>query len=224
VFCAAYLWACWFAISCLPFAYAVPPTLFIERYTAHLYPAGFVVLAWASIAALPRIKGVRLGSIGLVLWVFLFLPVQLRMIDLGNLEAGRRYDGVRIYFTTFGGDTSSEAPPAERLRFGAASESFIQGMALLRAYQKVTYWGWRTPAEIVGFDHASALKHLPGDLSYDMAADGFDRADYFRGAGYALRVVLPPSRQGYLEGVWEHFPEESAWIREGYAMDPYALD
>jgi hypothetical protein len=146
------------------------------------------------------------------------------MIDLGNLEAGRRFDGVRIYFTTFGGDTASEAPPADSMRFGKASDSFVRGMAVLRVYQKVTYWGWRTPGEVAGMDHGSALEHLPGDLSYDLSAPDFDRADYFRGAGYGFRLVLPPGREQFLEGVWEHFPDEAEWIREGYAMAPYALD
>jgi len=224
VFSATYLLVCWFAISCLPFAYSVPPNLFIERYTAHLYPVGFVLLAWGSIALPFRLGRLRLGTVALGLWLLLFLPTPLSMIDLGNLDAGRRFDGVRIYFTTFGGDTASEAPPAKWTRFGQASDSFVRGMAVLRVYQKVTYWGWRTPSEVAGMDHAGALKHLPGDFSYDMTAEDFDRADYFRGAGYGFRLVLPKGREQFLEGVWEHFPEEAGWIRQGYAMDPYALD
>jgi hypothetical protein len=73
-------------------------------------------------------------------------------------------------------------------------------------------------------NHAGALTHLPGDLSYDMTAEDFDRADYFRGAGYGFSLVVPKGREQFLEGVWEHFPEEAGWIRQGYAMDPYALD
>ena len=224
VFSAAYLLVCWFAISSLPFAYSVPPDVFIERYTAHLYPVGFVLLAWASLQASFRLGRLRTGDVALALWLLLLVGTPLSMIDLGNLEAGRRFDGVRIYFTTFGGDTASEAPPADSMRFGMASDSFVRGMAVLRVYQKVTYWGWRTPGEVAGMDHGSALKHLPGDLSYDLSAPDFDRADYFRGAGYAFRLVLPPGREQFLEGVWENFPEESEWIRQGYAMDPYALD
>jgi len=217
-FCATYLFVGWFAISCLPFAYGVPATVFIERYTAHLYPVGFVAFAWVAMDLLPRVRGVRLGNLLLVAWLVVYLPGQFVMIDLGNLEAGRRYDGVRVFFTTFGGDTASESPPNDRLRFGDKSESFIRGLGLIQSYQRITYWGWKTPGEAAKFDHAGGLWHLPGERNYDLEAEDFDRADYFRGAGFAYRLVFPPSRKGELDAVWDRFPDETPWILEGYEM------
>ena len=222
-YCAAYLLVGWLAVAVMPFAYEEGTEKFFLRYTAHLHPIGFVVLAAWTMGAWPRFKSFKVRSLALAVWVVLWLPGQLAMIDLSNLEAGQRYDGVRPFFATFGGDTHLESPPLERVKHGGVSDEFAKGLGVIRAYQ-IGYWGWNNPDVARSLIHYKILPGFAGNHAIDVEAPGFDKPDFYRGMGYTMRLIMPPGHEEQLEALWQQLPQESGWLQEGYELSPEDLE
>ena len=222
LFCAAHVVLGLVVIMALPFAYTGTPDLrFTPRYTAVLHPLGLVVVAAWLVGVAPVVGRVRVGAVLLATWVAVFLPGQLGMIDLANAGASSRYDGTLIYYAPLHGQ--EVGPPAARTKLGGASRSFLLGMGLLIKYQQFDYWDWRTPSEARSLEHPEMLARYM-DLRRDLLrGPDFDRAEFFRGAGYASRIVFGLDGHGLLATTLVRFPEEAPWLEEGWAMSPEAL-
>lgn len=227
LFLAAYLVVAWLTISVLPVAYDQAGVL-RPRFLAHLWPVSFAVIAlWCAQGG----DWIRRGALLAVL--LLGLPVQWTRLDLGNLRAGSRYDAARLFELTY---DEEGALPEDRVPLADASDDFILGLGVLRPYQTMEYWDWTPPRRAARMDHAAILQGYPGApglpppplgpdtpepgapgyLDAALAAAGVESEEFYRGVGYAYRVLLPPSRRDRLEPVLAEFPAAAVWIREGY--------
>jgi len=209
-------------IMSLPFAYTGAPELrFTPRYTAALHPLGLVVVAAWLAGRAPEIRGVRLRPALILGWVAVFLPGQLAMIDLSTRDSGSRFDGTMIYYAPFHGE--EVGPPASRTKLGGASYSFLIGMGLLTRYQQFDFWAWRTPAEARALDHPEMLRRHINHRRELIARPDFDLDEFYRGAGYAVRIVLGASRRAALEPTLAAFPDHAAAIVRGWETTPEDL-
>ena len=215
-FLSAYLLFAWLAISVLPVAYDQAGVL-RPRFLAHLWPVSFAVIALCVLVAV----------------LLMGIPVQWARLDLANLGAGGRYDAARLFELTY---REEGALPRDRTPLGEESSDFVLGLGVLRPYQTMEYWDWTPPRRAARMDHAAILQGYPGApglepppnapgvpepggpgyLDAALAAQGVEPAEFYRGVGYAYRILLPPPRREYLEPVLDEFPESADWILEGY--------
>jgi hypothetical protein len=221
-FFAAHVWVGLIAIMALPFAYTGTPELrFTARYTAVLHPMGVAVVAAWLAGRVPTVKGRRLRPLLVVVWIAAFLPGQLQMIDLANLKASDRYDGTLIYYAPLMGQ--EVGPPASRTKLGGASHSFLIGMGLLVKYQQFDYWSWRPPGEARALDHGEMLKRYMELRSDWVSRPDLDRAEFFRGAGYASRIVFGDGGRALLNSTLERFPDDADALLRGWDTTPADL-
>ena len=208
VFVSAYLLAAWLVISVLPVAYD-QHGVWRPRFLAHLWPVSFAVLAlWCS----ARADWLRHGVLIAVLVAG--IPVQWARLDLANLQAGARYDGARLFELTYDEEGSL---PADRLRMAGVHRDFLLGFGILRSYQTMEYWEWTPPRRSARADHAAVLEGYLGAYSPE---DGVDPTEFYRGVGYAYRVLLPPSRSARFDALVAAFPDHEEPLREGYGSAP----
>ncbi len=222
LFLSAYLIVAWLAIAVLPVAYD-EFGVWRPRFLAHLWPVSFAVIAlWCASTDDWLRRGV------LVAVLLAGLPVQWARLDLANFGAGSRYDAARLFELTY---DEADAFPPSRLEMAGASRDFLVGFGVLRSYQSMEYWTWTPPRRAARMDHAAILRQYPGapgfpeaegggGLDAALAAEGLDPAEFYRGAGYAYRVLLPPSRKRHFDDVVAAFPGHADALRSGYASEP----
>jgi len=209
-------------IMSLPFAYTgAPEQHFTPRYTAVLHPMGLVVVAAWIAGRVPSVRGLPLRPLLLGAWVWVFLPGHREMIDPTTPDAAERFDGTLLFYAPLHGQ--EVGPPASRTKLGGASHSFLLGMGLLTQYQQFNFWSWRTPEEARALDHAEMLRRLMEGRKEHLAGPEFDRWDFFRGAGYALRILLGPARGTHLQPVLRAFPDETRALVAGWETTPEDL-
>jgi len=229
LFLSSYLLAAWMAIAILPVAYD-ELGVWRPRFSAHLWPVSFAVIAcWSA----QRGDWLRRGVLLAVLAAG--LPVQWALLDPANMSAGSRYDGARLFELTF---DEAGAIPEDRMRLKGVSGDFLVGFGVLRSYQSIEYWCWTPPRRAARLDHAAILMNYPGApglpdpgtsatgvhgsksrLDAALAAEDVDPAEFFRGVGYAYRVLLPPRRSKHLDDLLDAFPERRNELLSGYTSD-----
>jgi hypothetical protein len=223
LFLSAYLLAAGLAIAVLPVAYD-ELGVWRPRFLAHLWPVAFGVIAlWCA----QREDWLRRGVLIAVLVTG--LPVQWSHLDVGNLGAGSRYDGTRLFELTF---DEEGIIPTERLRLAGVSRDFLIGFGVLRSYQSMEYWRWTPPRRAARMDHTAVLRNYPGapglpratavppgvaPLDAAIAAQGLDSAEFYRGVGYAYSVLLPASRSRVFDDLVSDHPGHADALRAGYA-------
>lgn len=225
LFLSTYLLVAGAAIAVLPVAYD-EFGVWRPRFLAHLWPVSFAVIAlWCAAADDWLRRGVLVGVLAAG------LPVQWARLDLANLGAGSRYDAARLFELTY--DEEGVLPPS-KLRLSGVSRDFLVGYGILRSYQSMEYWRWTPPRRAARMDHAAILSQYPGApglpepeggggtgrLDAALAAEGIDPDEFYRGAGYAYRVLLPPSRSRHFDDVVAAFPGHADALRDGYASEP----
>ncbi len=218
-FLAAFLVFGWLAIAAAPFAYTGPDSdgrlLFVPRYATLLHPVAFALAAlWAS-------EGGKVRALVLVALAAVQAPTTLPFWDLGNLEASKRYDGVALFHVDMAEDAMT--PPKERVPLGQRSPSFLRGYALVRSYQGINYWDWGRPLAVAAAKHEERFRHHRARFGGDRGA-GMDWSEFDRGAGYALRVLVPPIRAKSLEALYGAHPDSAPALREGYQLPGWALE
>ncbi|HCP48341.1 MAG TPA: hypothetical protein DIU15_20040 [Deltaproteobacteria bacterium] len=226
LFLSGYLLVSWTVV------HGIPLELGETRYLAPLYPVSLAVVALWTLGQRPGLR-----ALVLVALLSLQLPGHLGLLDVGNVEAGSRYDGSRMYYAFHGPEEL--VPPAERTPLGGATESFVQGMRLLTHYQwQNSYWDWFTAPEARALDHVAMLDAYlgdsdaaradprPGGADHDrriVELGRMDTAGFWRGVGYAYRILFAPDRSELFLPVLESRPEVRALIEAGYELAPGAL-
>ena len=209
-FLAYYMLFAWIVIG------AVPEELSETRYVVTLYPVSFALVAAWSLGPRPRLR--------LVLPLVLMaaqVPTHASLLELGQLDAGIRYDGTRQFYVF--DDEGEDTPPWRHTRLGGGSRAFALGMRVMREYQwNNSYWEWHTPAQARSLDHETILaRYLSEGEGVDLAR--VDIEEFFHGIGYAYRILLPPPYESQFEDLVGQHPDVSQAARTGYSMQPDEL-
>jgi hypothetical protein len=208
LFLATYMLFAWVVIG------AVPEEFSETRYLVTLYPVTFALVAAWSLGA-----GGKLRLALPVLLLLIQVPTHLALLAPGQLDAGLRYDGTKMFYAFH--DEHEEVPPWEHTRLGGADRSFTLGMRILTSYQwNNSYWEWHTPAQARELAHEEILAEY---LSESVDLEQVDSQAFFNGLGYAYRILLPPPHDGLLAGILALHSDVSEYIRAGYQMDPADL-
>ena len=207
-FLACYMLFAWVVIG------AVPEEFSETRYLVTLYPVTFALLAAWSLGPGPKL---RLALP--VLLALMQVPTHLGLLELRQVDSGLRYDGTRQFYAFH--EEHEEVPPWQYTRLGGMSRSFAMGMRIMTRYQwNNSYWQWHTPRGARDLGHEEILARY---LSEGVELEELDSDAFFRGLGYAYRILLPPPHDSFVDEVLALHPDVADAVRAGYAMSPGEL-
>lgn len=211
------LWAATSLLLCSLGLVLAPPAYdergaFVVRYALLLYPFAFVLIAGClsgDIAA-PR----PLRALAVALSLLPGLRANAALVDLGNLGAARRWDGVLPFALA---NEEGNNLPLSRTPHGGAPLPFHRGVATqLSGVQSMDYFRWKTAGELRAVDLRRALEHSVSEAARQ--GEGPARTAFLEGVGFALSVQVPSARRGTLIPSIPGDPQEVAAIETGYAL------